>query len=134
MKKKLISCILSVSMLYTSIGILPVKAEKMPAEKTNETYNVMLEKSTYTFGSTFNQVKAFNTSSLSETKIADTGLSISTSGSNYSNVVIMDSSTKTGTGYYGAAGESQTGKFGKEWISFPYVSWFAYTYRSKSVV
>ena len=100
MKKKLISCILSVSMLYTSIGILPVKAEKMPAEKTNETYNVMLEKSTYTFGSTFNQVKAFNTSSLSETKIADTGLSISTSGSNYSNVVIMDSSTKTGTGYY----------------------------------
>ena len=57
MKKKLISCILSVSMLYTSIGILPVKAEKMPAEKTNETYNVMLEKSTYTFGSTFNQVK-----------------------------------------------------------------------------
>ena len=100
MKKKLISCILSVSMLYTSIGILPVKAEKMPAEKTNETYNVMIEKSTYTFGSTFNQVKAFNTSSLSETKIADTGLSISTSGSNYSNVVIMDSSTKTGTGYY----------------------------------
>ena len=100
MMKKLISCILSVSMLYTSIGILPLKAEKMPAEKTNATYNVMLEKSTYTFGSTFNQAKAFNTSSLSETKIADTGLSISTSGSNYSNVAIMNSTTKTGTGYY----------------------------------
>ena len=70
MKKKLISCILSASMLCTSIGILPVKAEKMPAEKTNETYNVMLEKSTYTFGTAFNQIKAFNTSSLSETKIA----------------------------------------------------------------
>ena len=53
MKKKLISCILSASMLCTSIGILPVKAEKMPAEKTNETYNVMLEKSTYTFGTAF---------------------------------------------------------------------------------
>lgn len=43
-------------MLCTSIGILPVKAEKMPAEKTNETYNVMLEKSTYTFGTAFNQI------------------------------------------------------------------------------
>ncbi len=30
MKKKLISCILSASMLCTSIGILPVKAEQTP--------------------------------------------------------------------------------------------------------
>ena len=59
-----------------------------------------VENPTYTFGNKFNQIKTFNTSSLSETKIADTGLSVSTSGSNYSNVVIMDSSTKTGTGYY----------------------------------
>ena len=69
-------------------------------EKNNEEKPKPVENPTYTFGNKFNQIKTFNTSSLSETKIADTGLSVSTSGSNYSNVVIMDSSTKTGTGYY----------------------------------
>lgn len=69
-------------------------------DKNNEEKTEPTENSTYTFGSKFNEIKAFNTSSLSETKIADTGLSISTSGSNYSNVAIMNSTTKTGTGYY----------------------------------
>lgn len=69
-------------------------------EKNNEEKPKPVENPTYTFGNKFNQIKTFNTSSLSETKIADTGLSISTSGSNYSNVAIMNSTTKTGTGYY----------------------------------
>ena len=69
-------------------------------DKNNEEKPEPTENSTYTFGSKFNEIKVFNTSSLSETKIADTGLSISTSGSNYSNVAIMNSTTKTGTGYY----------------------------------
>ncbi|MGN0149927.1 MAG: glycoside hydrolase N-terminal domain-containing protein, partial [Clostridia bacterium] len=58
------------------------------------------ENPTYTFGTAFNQIKEFNTSSLSETKIGDTGLKVSTNSSNYNNVVIMDASTKSGTGYY----------------------------------
>lgn len=69
-------------------------------EKNNEEKPKPVENPTYTFGNKFNQIKTFNTSSLSETKIADTGLSISTNGSNYNNVAIMDSSSKTGTGYY----------------------------------
>lgn len=69
-------------------------------EKNNEEKPKPAENPTYTFGSSFSQIKAFDTSSLSETKIGDTGLRVSTSSSNYNNVAIMDAKTKTGTGYY----------------------------------
>ncbi len=58
------------------------------------------ENPTYTFGTAFNQIKEFSQSALSETKIGDTGLKVSTDSSNYNNVAIMDASTKSGTGYY----------------------------------
>lgn len=69
-------------------------------EKNNEEKPKPAENPTYTFGDSFNQIKEFNTSSLSDTKIGDTGLTVSTSSSNYNNVAIMNASTKTGTGYY----------------------------------
>lgn len=69
-------------------------------EKNNEEKPKPTENPTYTFGTAFNHIKEFNTSSLSETKIGDTGLKVSTSSSNYNNVAIMDAKTKTGTGYY----------------------------------
>lgn len=69
-------------------------------EKNNEEKPKPAENPTYTFGTTFNQIKEFNTSSLSETKIGDTGLKVSTSSSNYNNVAVMDVKTKSGTGYY----------------------------------
>ena len=52
------------------------------------------------FGSEFNEIKAFNTSSLSETAVGDTGFKVSTSSSNYNNVAVMSIATKGGTGYY----------------------------------
>ena len=52
------------------------------------------------FGSEFNEIKAFNTSSLSETAVGDTGFKVSTSSSNYNNVAVMSMATKGGTGYY----------------------------------
>ena len=52
------------------------------------------------FGSTYSEIKAFNTSSLPETVIGDTGYKVSTATSNYNNVVIMDNATKKQTGYY----------------------------------
>lgn len=69
-------------------------------EKNNEEKPKPAENPTYTFGTTFNQIKEFNTYSLTETKIGDTGLKVSTSSSNYNNVAVMDAKTKTGTGYY----------------------------------
>ena len=69
-------------------------------EKNNEEKPKPAENPTYTFGSSFSQIKEFNTSSLSETKIGDTGLKVSTSSSNYNNVAVMDAKTKSGTGYY----------------------------------
>lgn len=69
-------------------------------EKNNEEKPKPAENPTYTFGTAFNQIKEFNTSSLSETKIGDTGLKVSTSSSNYNNVAVMDAKTKSGTGYY----------------------------------
>ncbi len=69
-------------------------------EKNNEEKPKPVENPTYTFGTAFNQIKEFNTSSLSETKIGDTGLKVSTSSSNYNNIAVMDAKTKTGTGYY----------------------------------
>lgn len=53
------------------------------------------------FGSEYNEIKAFNTSSLEETAIGDTGFKVSTSSSNYNNVVVMDNATKaSNSGYY----------------------------------
>ncbi len=52
------------------------------------------------FGNEFNEIKAFNTSSLPETDIGDTGFKVSTSSSNYNNVAVMSVATKGGTGYY----------------------------------
>ena len=71
--------------------------ESCTIEKNDD---VIPDNPTYTFGSAFNEIKAFNTSSLSETAIGDTGIKVSTSGSNYNNVVVMNNSTKSGTGYY----------------------------------
>lgn len=75
----------------TNSYVLEKNTEQPPAPEENPVY---------TFGNSFNQIKEFNTSALPETKIGDTGLKISTNSTNYNNVAIMDSSTKTGTGYY----------------------------------
>ena len=97
--KKLISGILSLSMVCSSLtGLgINVRAEGLTASKT---YTVKVENPTYTFGDTYSLIKEFNTSSLSETKIGDTGLKVSTSSTNYNNVAIMNASTKSGAGYY----------------------------------
>lgn len=75
-------------------------SENYTIEKNTEEKPTPEENPTYTFGSKYNLIKEFNTSSLSDTKIGDTGLTASTSSSNYNNVAIMDSSTKSGAGYY----------------------------------
>ncbi len=54
---------------------------------------------TYTFGSAYSEIKAFDTNSLSETSIGDSGYKISTSSSNYNNVVVRNNSS-TNSGYY----------------------------------
>ncbi len=53
----------------------------------------------YTFGSSYIEVKAFDQTSLSETAIGDSGFKISTSSSNYNNVVVRNNSS-TNSGYY----------------------------------
>ncbi len=53
----------------------------------------------YTFGNEYILIKDFNTSALSETAIGDTGFKVSTSTSNYNNVVVRDKAS-TNTGYY----------------------------------
>lgn len=75
-------------------------AQAYQIEKNSEEKPKPAENPTYTFGTAFNQIKKFNTSSLTETKIGDTGLKVSTSSSNYNNVAVMDAKTKAGTGYY----------------------------------
>ncbi|MDO5396498.1 MAG: glycoside hydrolase family 95 protein [bacterium] len=52
-----------------------------------------------TFGSEYRVIKEFDTSSLAETDIGDTGYKLSTSSSNYNNAVIRDKSSEN-TGYY----------------------------------
>lgn len=74
--------------------------ENYAIEKNNEEKPKPAENPTYTFGSAYSLIKNFDTASLSETKIGDTGLKVSTSSSNYNNVAIMDASTKSGAGYY----------------------------------
>lgn len=51
------------------------------------------------FGDEYTIIKPFDRESLEETPIGDTGFSISTSGSNYNNVVIRDKSSEK-EGYY----------------------------------
>ena len=53
----------------------------------------------YTFGDSYNEVKEFNTSPLGETARGDTGFKVSTSTSNYNNVVVRDKSGAK-SGYY----------------------------------
>ncbi len=65
-------------------------------EKNSETKPAEPE---YTFGGAYNEVKAFDTSPLGETAIGDTGFKVSTSTSNYNNVVVRDKSSKN-DGYY----------------------------------
>lgn len=57
------------------------------------------ENPTYTFGSAYSLIKDFDQTSLSETKIGNTGMKISTSSSNWNNVVVRDKSS-TNSGYY----------------------------------
>lgn len=56
----------------------------------------------YTFGNKFQIIKAFDTQSLAETAIGDTGFKVATSTTtNYNNVVVMSNTDKSnGTGYY----------------------------------
>lgn len=79
--KKLILYVLSLSMLISMINITAF------AQTEN------------TFGNAYIEVKEFSTSPLSETSIGDTGFKISTTTSNWNNVVVRDKSS-TNSGYY----------------------------------
>ena len=80
--KKTISLILSIATIFTFF-VMPINAE---------TKNI--------FGSEYNEIKAFDTQSLAETAIGATGYKVSTSSSNYNNVVVMDNATKAKNGGY----------------------------------
>ncbi|MBR0366678.1 MAG: glycoside hydrolase family 95 protein [Clostridia bacterium] len=70
-------------------------------EQNTEATPASLENPTYTFGNTHNRIKEFNTSSLSETAIGDTGMKVTTNSSNYNNAVVMSNATKSNAdGYY----------------------------------
>ena len=60
---------------------------------------VLADDVSYTFGSGYSLIKDFDRTSLSETEIGDTGFKISTSSSNYNNVVVRDKNS-TNLGYY----------------------------------
>lgn len=79
--KRLVSCILSIA-----VFILPI-TNTYAAENA-------------CFGSEYNEIKAFDTKSLAETAIGDTGFKVSTNSSNYNNVVVLDSASKEKTGFY----------------------------------
>ncbi len=106
MGKKWMKWLVTTSVLCASFGVLPAKAEETFAVSNGNSvrrYSMghnNTEHRIYTFGSSFLQMKEFNTSSLPETKAGDSGISVLTDSSNYNNVAIMDAQTKTGTGYY----------------------------------
>ena len=81
--KKAISSLLGLAMLISSLPVLPAAA----ADKA------------FDFGSAYNEVKEFKTGGMSETAIGSTGFKISTTGSNYNNVVVRDK-TSTNSGYF----------------------------------
>ncbi|MCX7715727.1 MAG: hypothetical protein N2171_08390 [Clostridia bacterium] len=54
----------------------------------------------YTFGNQFVLTKPFTTANVTDIAIADTGMAVTTSGSNYTNVAIINSSTRSNAGYY----------------------------------
>lgn len=82
--KKITASILSIAMIGSSVTGLNIA----DAETTD-----------YTFGNAYSLIKAFDTNSLSETEIGSTGYKISTTSSNYNNVVVRDKSSEN-TGYY----------------------------------
>ncbi len=81
--KKLISCLLSIAILSSSVIGITSYADEI----------------VYTFGDEYSVIKDFNTSSLSEAEIGSTGFKVSTSTSNYNNVVVRDKSSAN-SGYY----------------------------------
>lgn len=99
--RKILAAALGVSLICTSIGsgYAEVNLTNGVDLQTNYISNAEVMNDSF-FENEFRQIKEFDRNSLPETKIGSTGLSISTSSSNYNNAAIMDASTKTGTGYY----------------------------------
>ena len=79
--KKALSVMMSAVMLFMTF-VIPEGAE---------TENI--------FGAEYNEVKAFDTKSLEETEVGASGFKVSTSSSNYNNVVIRDKASEN-KGYY----------------------------------
>ncbi len=97
--KKIISCLVCMSMLLTQAVGLSAKAA--PENGINDTLSLQSvdSETVYTFGSSYLEVKEFSTSPLSDTPIGNSGFSISTDTSNWNNVVVRDKSSAN-SGYY----------------------------------
>lgn len=79
-------------------------AETEPAETADETAETepeftLFEAAEYTFGDSYSVIKEFSTSPLAKTSIGDTGFTVSTSTSNWNNVVVRNKSSEN-IGYY----------------------------------
>ncbi len=99
----------------TTIGAYMESSNKFTViEDVNESYTLVVNTATpvptaeptpipdvlvYTFGDEYNLIKDFNTSALEETAIGDTGFKVSTTTSNYNNVVVRDKSSEN-VGYF----------------------------------
>lgn len=76
-----------------------LSAAAMAAVFTTNLFCIAVSAVGGTFGSEYQVIKEFDQTSLSETNIGNTGFKISTSSSNYNNVVVRDKSSEN-SGYY----------------------------------
>ena len=99
--KKLISCVLSVSMLCSAaVGLNITAKAAAPIPVTAPTSVPAGTK--WTFGGSEIVMKEFNTSPMPETEIGNTGFKAEIDSSNYNNAVVRNKagSDKSNTGYY----------------------------------
>lgn len=101
--KEELSGIVAVDCMYGK-RFTPTLADETTNESVLSFYNVIAEcdsavEKENTFGNSYIEVKEFSTSPLAETLIGNTGFKISTTTSNWNNVVVRDKSS-TNSGYY----------------------------------